>query len=290
MEIKTLKGISAQEILNAFNESFSDYFIPFHLSQAQLESKMEADKVAPNLSVGVFENGQLIAFILHGFDIINNEKIIYNGGTGVIPNKRGIGLTKQMYQYILPSLKEKGIDKLILEVISENTQAIRSYQKSGYEVDRELICYKGEITLPLTSTDVEIKELPSYNWDILQTFWDTTPTWQNSINVVNELKASNTSLGAYYQNQLVGYLIYNPTSNRLQQIAIKKTFRQKKVATALIQQLCEKHGNTLSIINVDKASKPLNLFLEKVGLKSFIEQLEMKLHPKRLSTQDGLNT
>lgn len=277
MEIKTLKGISAQEILNAFNDSFSDYFIPFHLSQTQLESKMLADKVVLDLSVGAFENGELIAFILHGVDVINNEKTIYNGGTGVIPNKRGAGLTKQMYQYILPILKEKGIDKLILEVISENVQAIKSYQKSGYKIDRELMCYKGEITLSTTNAKIEIKEIPSYNWELMQAFWDTDPTWQNAINVVDELKTNNISLGAYHQNELVGYLIYNPKSKRLQQIAVKKSYRQKKVATTLIQQICKEHGKMLSIINVDKASKPINLFLEQLGLKKYIEQLEMKL-------------
>lgn len=53
---------------------------------------MLADKINLELSVGSFENGKLIAFILHRFDIINYPKVIYSGGTGVIPKKRGSGL------------------------------------------------------------------------------------------------------------------------------------------------------------------------------------------------------
>ncbi len=44
MEIKSLEGIRIQEILNVFNESFSDYFVPFKLTEEQLTSKMIGDK------------------------------------------------------------------------------------------------------------------------------------------------------------------------------------------------------------------------------------------------------
>lgn len=151
MTIKTLEGISSQEILEVFNHSFSDYFIPFKLTHEQLVDKMKADRTDLSLSVGAFENDKLVAFILHGFDTINNEKIVYNGGTGVIPENRGAGLTKQMYSFILPLLKKKGIHKLLLEVISNNVQAIKSYKKSGFKVKRTLTCYKGTIKITLTS-------------------------------------------------------------------------------------------------------------------------------------------
>jgi ribosomal protein S18 acetylase RimI-like enzyme len=277
MEFNTLKGIETKDILHVFNESFSDYFIPFQLTEEQLDSKMLADKVNLNLSVGVFENGNLIAFILHGFDKINSEKIIYNAGTGVIPKKRGSGFTKQMYHFILPVLKEKGINKLFLEVIAENIQAVKSYEKSGYKIERELLCYKGEISISNINNNLEINKLQDYNWNLMQSFWDISPTWQNSNNVVNELRNTNISLGAYIKNQLVGYIIYNPNNKRLQQIAINKNFRQRKIASTLMWKLIEKYGNTFSIINVDKSSKSVNTFLTKIGFEKNLEQLEMKL-------------
>jgi ribosomal protein S18 acetylase RimI-like enzyme len=277
MEFNTLKGIETKDILHVFNESFSDYFIPFQLTEEQLDSKMLADKVNLNLSVGVFENGNLIAFILHGFDKINSEKIIYNAGTGVIPKKRGSGFTKQMYHFILPVLKEKGINKLFLEVIAENIQAVKSYEKSGYKIERELLCYKGEISISNINNNLEINKLQDYNWNLMQSFWDISPTWQNSNNVVNELRNTNISLGAYIKNQLVGYIIYNPNNKRLQQIAINKNFRQRKIASTLMWKLIEEYGNTFSIINVDKSSKSVNTFLTKIGFEKNLEQLEMKL-------------
>lgn len=281
MEIKRLEGVAIKDLLKAFNESFSDYFTPFQLSAAQLSSKMLADKIDLNLSVGVFENENLIAFILHGYASINNEKTGYNGGTGVLPEKRGAGLTKKMYQFILPWLKNHGMDKLQLEVISENIQAITSYEKVGYKVKRRLVCYKGTICIPSTTSPVTIREMPDYNWELMESFWDITPTWQNSAHVLDALKDSTISLGAYLENQLVGYIIFNPGSQRIHQIAVSRDFRQKKVGSALVRKIIETFGNTVSVINVDEASECTHAFLEEIGLQKQFEQLEMTLQFNR---------
>lgn len=283
MEFKTLEGTDINDILNAFNKSFSDYFIPFKLTREQLILKMTADKTDLNLSVGVFENGNLIAFILHGFDIVDNQKLLYNGGTGVIPEKRGIGLTLQMYLFILPSLKEKGIDRIMLEVIDKNIPAIKSYEKSGFNMKRALVCYKGNVNIMKTNKKIEIKELKSYHWKQLESFWDILPTWQNSNHVLNKLKLDLISLGAYFKNELVGYVIYNPTTRRVQQIAVNKDHRKKRIASTLIDSLTNKFGTTISIINVDKKSKSVNDFFKKIGLENNLEQLEMELKLNKIT-------
>lgn len=275
--IKTLEDVNINEIVTAFNQSFADYFIPFKLTEEQLKSKMIADKTELPLSVGVFEEDHLIAFILHGYDVINGEQVVYNGGTGVIPDKRGSRLSQKMYRFILPILKERGIDCLVLEVISENIKAIKSYKNSGFKTSRELLCYKGEASVSNPDNDLKISELRHYDWDLMTSFWDIRPTWQNSNNVLNELKHNNISLGAYFDNQLVGYIIYNPANKRIQQIGVSKDFRQKGIASTLLTELINAYDSTFSIGNVDKRSKTVNDFLQKIGLKIDIEQLEMKL-------------
>ena len=170
MEIKTLENVNETDILKVFNHSFSDYFIPFKLTKEQLVSKMLADKTDLTLSVGVFKGGELISFILHGVDIINGQKVAYNGGTGVIPEERGLGLTKQMYQFILPYLNERGVSKLILEVINKNIQAIKSYTKSGFNTKRELVCYNGIAKTAYSNKSIEIKNLQNYQWSLMETF------------------------------------------------------------------------------------------------------------------------
>jgi ribosomal protein S18 acetylase RimI-like enzyme len=277
MEIKTLEGIDKKGLLNVFNKSFSDYFVPFKLTEEQLTSKMIADKIDLELSVGAFENGKLIAFILHGFDIIDSLKVVYNGGTGVIPKKRGSGLTKQLYHFVLPILEKKGINKIVLEVIDKNIQAIKSYGKSGFKTTRELVCYKGNFKTLKINEDIEIKKPQSFQWELMESFWDIHPTWQNSNNVLSKLQSDNISLGAYFKNKLVGYVIFNPNNKRIQQIAIHKDFRKKGIASTLISELTKKYGKSLSVINVDKKSESTSNFFNSIGLESYLKQLEMEL-------------
>ncbi|MCK0132101.1 GNAT family N-acetyltransferase [Flavobacteriaceae bacterium F08102] len=277
MEIKTLKGTDKRRLLQAFNDSFSDYFIPFKLNEEQFTAKLEGNKIDLDISVGVFDNEKLLGFILHGFDIIDTKKVVYNGGTGVLPKNRGYGLTKQMYRYILPVLIEKGINKLILEVITKNIQAIKSYEKSGFKIKRKLGCYQGNVEVTNTNDQIEIKKLKHFNWTLMESFWDIHPTWQNSTNVINTLLDTTISFGAYIDNQLVGYTIYNIANKQIQQIAVHKDFRNKRIGSTLISTLANKYGNTLSIINVDKTSTAIHNFFNKIGLKNTLEQFEMVL-------------
>ncbi|MFD1314897.1 GNAT family N-acetyltransferase [Namhaeicola litoreus] len=285
MEIKSLEKVNSKDILNVFNASFSDYFVPFKLTEEQLMSKMRADKIDLTLSVGVFENQRLIAFILHGFDIIDNQKVAYNGGTGVIPEKRGSGLTKKMYEACLPILEQKGIDIIFLEVITQNIQAIRSYEKIGFKTTRTLGCFKGNFK-PIKSYQIaDIKEQDLYEWNLMESFWDINPTWQNSKNVLNRSKLENDSFGAYIDNQLVAYVIYNSKSRRIQQIAVHKEYRKRGIGTKLISELAKKHGNWFSIINVDKKAKNVTNFFNLSGFENYIDQIEMELKLSKNSSK-----
>ncbi|QNL48040.1 GNAT family N-acetyltransferase [Olivibacter sp. SDN3] len=279
MNISTLEHIEPTAIVSTFNSAFSDYFVPLRLTLEQLETKIKADKIALNYSVGVFDHGELVAFILHGRDFLDGRQTVYNGGTGVIPDKRGMGLVKQMYNFLFPKLKENRVEVLYLEVISKNTQAIKSYERSGFKIVRKLACYRGEIKhLNIaTRSDVEIKELNVYNWELMKSFWDFTPTWQNAAHVLEGMKEENISIGAYIHSCLVAYVIYNPSSKRIQQIAVDKKYRRKNIGTYLIKRLTEQDERLMSIINVEKTSVPIHLFLSKIGLEHFLDQYEMKL-------------
>ncbi len=44
IEFKTLSNTSVEDVLSVFNHSFSDYIVPFHLSEEQLTTKIAAEK------------------------------------------------------------------------------------------------------------------------------------------------------------------------------------------------------------------------------------------------------
>ncbi|WP_298903561.1 GNAT family N-acetyltransferase [uncultured Psychroserpens sp.] len=281
MTINVLKNISTSQLLATFNLAFSDYFIPFRLTLEQLQYKLLADHTDLNISVGAFDKDKLVGFICHGIQTVGTSKLVYNGGTGVIPEKRGHGLTARMYDFIIPVLKEKNVDAIVLEVISTNTQAIKSYEKVGFKTKRMLHCYKGNVTISKVSNAVEIRELLYYDWELMESFWDSTPTWQNAPHVLNKLKSNNHIFGAFINKTLVGYVIYNAQSKRLQQIAVNARFRRQNIASSIILHISKTFSPDLSIINVDEQSKSTNTFLQTIGLKHHLSQLEMRLDLKK---------
>ena len=277
MHFTHLQTTPTSTLLHIFNTAFADYYLPFHLTEAQLLAKMRADKNSPALSVGAFDGDRLVGFILHGVDTVNGQRTVYNGGTGVIPEYRGQGSTARMYAHAIPLLKDQGVDRVILEVISQNAPAIKSYERSGFKALREVACFKGEVQLQRYNDRVEVQELDTLNWQALLPFADVLPTWQNATHVLDAAQADLKALGAFLHGQLVGYLIAHPTNQRLHQIAVHPEHRRQGTGQALLHAWAQKFGHTLSIINVDKRAQHVTGFLTSVGLEVFIEQVEMEL-------------
>ena len=278
--LKTLEYITTEKLLEVFNLSFSDYVVPFCLTKEQLEDKIKSDSIKLEFSVGAFEDDQLIAFILHGYDTIDNLKIAYNAGTGVIPAKRGNKLTAKLYEYILPILHENNIDKLLLEVITTNAPAIKTYKNIGFKIIRELNCYKGSLNITNTNNDFEIRELEAYDWQQLQSFWDLKLSWQNSITAVEKLKKSNISIGVYDEERLLGCTIFNPKTKRIHQLSVDKNSRRKGIGRQLLAHISTTYGKDVSAINVDNTSAETLKFFKDIGMDIYIKQYEMELKLK----------
>lgn len=84
-------------------------------------------------------------------------------------------------------------------------------------------------------------------------------------------------MGAYFKSELVAYVIYNPVSKRIQQLATDKKHRKKGIASTLISQLAKNHGNTFYVINVDRKCVSTSNFFKSLGFETYLEQLEMEL-------------
>lgn len=275
--IQTLEHTTIEELLAVFNLSFSDYIIPFHLTKEQLEQKIKSDRINLGLSVGTFTNNKLVGFILHGLDIRDNHQIGYNAGTGVVPSQRGKKLTLQMYKFILPLFQNLKIDTIILEVITENKAAIKTYQNLGFVIARKLNCFKGTLADKAITNAYRIKRNGTYNWSKFQSFWDFEPSWQNDIPALEQLKETNVLIEIYDAEVLLGYAIFNPNTNRVQQFAVYKGFRNKGVGRSLFNEIKKNSSAEIAIINCDDRSISSSTFLENRGLKNYVDQYEMKL-------------
>lgn len=275
IEFKTLEGVSLQEMTDVFNLAFSDYFIKFEYTPEQLQAKLQAENILPEYSIGAFSNHKLVAFILHGYEEINGKKCLYNGGTGVIPEMRGQKLTQKMYQTFLPLFKEKNIQMIQLEVIRENTPALKSYLAMNFKPVRDLPCFAGTIKLnQKTNNNVSIRTLNEFDEMDLKLFWDVETTWQNSFSSIQRKVYETIRLGAFVNDKLIGYVFYCPKAKRIHQIAVDKNHRRQGVATSLLNFIATEFDSTISISNVDNQSVASIHFFKELGLKESFSQIE----------------
>ncbi|MFD2555490.1 GNAT family N-acetyltransferase [Sphingobacterium tabacisoli] len=274
MQIRKLTNQDIPDLLLAINGSFADYIVPFQLNSEQLDFKMTSEDIQMDYSVGVFEDGKLVAFIMHGLRPMGNDYKVYNAGTGVLPDYRGRGLVGQMYAHIVPFLQAQGVKKMVLEVIESNRSAIRAYEKEGFTINRKLLCFSGTLENVNENSIALLKTLSSLPWDALSDFWDITPSWQSDIRSMQLVPPS--ILGAFIADELVGYILFNTTKRRIYQLAVSPSQRHKGIAQQLTMAVQQQiPAETIQVNNVDEASTDLELFLKKQGLQNDINQLEM---------------
>jgi ribosomal protein S18 acetylase RimI-like enzyme len=272
-QISTLENVKFAELTEVFNSAFADYFIEISLNEQSLAKKICAENIILAKSVGAVFDGNLVGFILIGLE----NKTAYNGGTGVLPEFRGHALTKQMYEFILPKLKAEGICRHQLEVITENLPAIKTYEKIGFRTVRTLACFKGRIAVSQINKTVEIKSLDGIDAQTAAPFWNSKPSWQNSVSAIKRAENPPEILGAFLGSELVGYLVFTK-KGFVKQFAVKKDFRRSRIAQTLFARAKnDLDDREIVINNLDKSDRETVSFLSQIGLKAFLEQFEMQM-------------
>lgn len=277
MDFRTLDKIPTDELVEVFNRSFEGYFVPVKIDSEGLAAKMQADRADLSISVGAFDNDRLVGFMIHGADIINGRQTFYNAGTGVLPEFRGQSLTVRMHRFILPHLKEKGFERGLLEVITENIHAIKSYEQAGFNICRELDCYGGNLLSSQPSIENFMEVCSQDQWNICRSMRDWQQAWQNMLDA-DSFAARNVSTIIYYRKKIpAAYAMFRNGSGNVMQIAVHPHFRRQGIGKELLQFISTRASGKLSMLNVDSSCESTRHLLNSAGLDVFIQQYEMEI-------------
>lgn len=277
MHLSSLQNIPIATLAQAFNSAFSDYLVPMHLTADDLTSKFSSENTNLELSVGVFDIDVLVGFIFIGTETRNQKTVLYNGGTGVIPEYRGQKLTEKMYDYLLNKLKNNSESIHLLEVITENKRAIKVYETVGFKTKRIVSCFKGIVTQPKISKDISIKPIPFEAVHQFENQWEVQPSYQNSSQAINRTNYLHEFLGAFVGDSLVGYIIFSRTNGRVKQLFINSNYRNQGIGHCLFHQAQEIiETKPVSLINIDSSHTKSIQFLKKIGLQETVQQFEME--------------
>src|SRR3989344_1455706 len=265
MVIRALTGTSWETIYVSFAEAFENYVIPMTFNKETTLNRWEISSLDLDLSYGAFDQGKLVAFVLH----IAGEEELYNLLIGVIPSHRGQHLIEKIYEKIEKELPHK---RSSLEVIRENRKALKLYEKLGFKIKRELLSFKGVLQIPKTEFpgDYVIGPL-SYSHEMSRIKLNS-PAFENSQACLSQHPEFHECHCLIKDERMLAYIIFTPQLNSIREIGALPPV--EKYLDPLLTKM-KLNGEDLRMMNIDAESRELQFYLQQRGLELFVTQLEM---------------
>ena len=269
----------SDSLYHCFVAAFSDYEVDMRMSQDQFTQRMVRDGVQLELSVGAFSANEMIGFCINGVGPWQGHNTVYDAGTGVVPQHRGRGVGKEMFDFMAPPLREAGFYQYLLEVIDSNLPALSLYRKLGFHETRKLAVFRSEVPVETASESigVELGDVQKPDWRFYQSFWDGNPSWQNSIESIERIVKGKCVVGARLNDEYIGYGIVSELSGNVLQLAVARGYRRGGVGTAILAALQNKvsSGEPLKVNNIDFDLEGSLAFYQASGFKLALSQYEM---------------
>ena len=271
MKMTNLATTSVSEITAAFNAAFAKYYVPVNLTEEGMRERIVRGRIDLRESVGVFAEGQLVAFMLTGVEQKGEQKIAYNAGTGVLEAYRRRGLVQQMYDWAEEQWRAAGFTDLCLEVIVENTYAIRAYEKAGFKAERRLASYKYSGEEASQAPDSLLQQRPEPTWSAYEAIQPFAFSWDYARAGVEALQDDYS----FYENWSDGQLQYYAIVHQNGRIAQAACRHHSAVGWQKLLNALQARYQNLIWINIDTRAEALLAELNAQGWEPIIEQYEM---------------
>ncbi|HEY3578463.1 MAG TPA: GNAT family N-acetyltransferase [Gaiellaceae bacterium] len=152
VEFRPASSLSLGERAELFTAAYEGYLMPMHIDEAALgwmqekfDFNLEASRIA-------YRNDEPIGLVNLGVRDADG----WIGGVGVVGSARREGVGEALMRAAHDEARWRGIERVWLEVIVENTSALALYEKLGYTVVQDVEVW----TLPGAQGDHGGREVP----------------------------------------------------------------------------------------------------------------------------------
>lgn len=262
IDIRPLTGIGFDQIARAFDEAFSDYVIKLNVTTDGIRDMLTRRGYVPERSVGAFDDdGRMVGFTCN---CIDGERA-YDSGTGVVPSHRRGGLARRLMEASFAAVAPAR--EYVLEVIEQNERAAALYRSLGFIETRRLQCW----TFDVPETRSKFTELANVDFGELASWCDVEPSWQNSIASIRRSQQPHVVLG---DDRCA--IVFFPWTGDVPLLAVRPPARRQGLGRALLHAAATRAARPLRIINIDERDTRIAAFLDAVGAKRTVRQLEMR--------------
>ena len=261
---RALDEISMQQLAECLNSAFLDYEQPICFTPESLRYYLTASAVNLSLSFGAFFNEQLVAVILNSSGLYKSQRVVFDAGTGVIPEHRGKKVFSALFEYAAEQLQHQGVAKYYLEVLQSNHHAISIYRKKGFSVLREYSVLTasgpgrgGENPVPVVSYQ---------DFDTFSTKYSVEPSFEHTSHTISQ----NPQLYEVLYLKDRAYCIYAKRNGEIIQMHYNELAALKEVMSALPRRYPSAMAK-----NVDCSCCDVIQMLKEIGFVEITKQYEM---------------
>jgi ribosomal protein S18 acetylase RimI-like enzyme len=134
VELHSARSLDRGERAELFTAAYEGYLIPFRVDEPKLASIEKTFDIDLDASRIAFRDGTPVG--LGNLGLRGEDAWI--GGVGVVPAARRSGIGDTLMRALHGEARSRGVRRVWLEVIVENTGAFVLYEKLGYRVVRDV--------------------------------------------------------------------------------------------------------------------------------------------------------
>jgi ribosomal protein S18 acetylase RimI-like enzyme len=152
LELRPGSSLSLGERAELFTAAYEGYLMPFQIDETALgwmQEKFDFDLDASRIA---YREGEPVGLA----NLAIREGDAWVGGIGVITAARRAGVGEALMRAVHEEARSRGVERVWLEVIVENSGAFALYEKLGYEVVQDVEVW----TLPAAEGHDAWREVP----------------------------------------------------------------------------------------------------------------------------------
>ena len=154
IDLQPAQTLTLAERVALFNAGYEGYVVPLHVEEPMLTLMERSFDVDLDASRVAFRDGEAVGFA--NLAIRGDEGWI--AGVGVVPAARRSGVGEALMRAVHDEARARGLKRVWLEVIVENTGAFALYEKLGYRTVRDVEVW----SLPLSvSVSSDARDVPA---------------------------------------------------------------------------------------------------------------------------------
>lgn len=273
---KNLKEVKDAETTACLNLAFSDYALPIRLTEEQLQALFSASGVDKELSYGAFLEGKMVGFILNSCSSYQNRKVVFDVGTGVVPEHRGRKIFTNLFAFAEQELLRHGVERYYLEVLQQNDKAISAYKKQGFFTVREFYVLKSPSVSEKEDAEVEYEEMKTFDFSKVRLRNYVQPSYEHSTEV---LKWNPELYAAVYRKteNITALCMISKGDGRILQMAYDDICELKRVVQGILARF-----GTITVKNIDGRNTEVLEMFYSMGFTEAAKQFEMAKDLKAL--------